>query len=575
MKSISALLLLFASAVTGAQPRSAGPITIEVFSTRAMQSLTATPLSARDSVRLCPACPEKPVSGPLRFRVDSAGALALDGSRVREPEFSGLFRVGDDAGQVVSDGTWKVRSRGGRLQILLTLDSERYLQMALAGEAAPDEPMESLKAMAVVVRTFAMENPGRHASQGFDLCDSTHCQALRYGRASQAIDQAVLATSGETVWYGSSRAEVFYTQNCGGMTEAAANVWPRLRAPYLTAHPDPYCVRRSPATWHADIPVPEITAIFRAQGWTAPTEIESVRVLRSTASGRALLVEFQGGGRRALVSASSFRFAVDRSLGWNRLRSDWYTIAAGEGVIHISGRGYGHGVGLCQAGAREMAAEGKNYRDILAFYFPGTRIGVDGPDGGWRTAAEDGWTLTFVGAFPQLRADTAAAWIDAQHRFPPRTPAHPTVRVFPDTEIFRESTSEPGWLLAATRGTDIFTQPPHILANSGHARETLRHEFLHVLVEQEASSSAPLWLREGLVEALSEPEDRQRRQFPIDFAAIDAALAHPASYQQSRWAHEQAGALARGLIAAYGLDQVRGWLGSAVPPEALRRIMAR
>ncbi len=575
MKAISGLLILLTCALAGAQPRSSGPLTVEVFSTRAMQSLTATPLNAHDSMRLCAACAEKPVSSPLRFRVDSAGALTLNGARLRAGEFSGVFRVGDDAGHVVSDGIWKVRSRAGHLQLLLTIDSERYVALALAGEAAPDEPMESLKAMAVVIRTFALKNTGRHAPEGFDLCDSTHCQALRYGRTSSTIDQAVLATSGETLWYHGSRAEVFYTQNCGGMTEAASNVWSALHAPYLVAHPDPYCVRRGPATWQADIPVAEIEAIFRAQGWRAPTHIDSARVLRRTASSRALLLEFQGAGRRALVSASSFRFAVDRTLGWNRLRSDWYTIAVAGGVIHISGRGYGHGVGLCQAGAREMAVEGKNYRDILAFYFPGTHIGVDGPDGGWRTETESGWTLTSVGATPQLRSDAAAAWIAAQRLFPPRTPALPTVRVFPDTELFRESAQEPGWVLADTRGTSIFTQPPRILANSGHASETLRHEFLHVLVEQEASAAAPLWLREGLVEALSQSAEHEVQRTPADLAAIDAVLAHPASYQQALWAHEQVGALARALIAAYGLDQVRGWLRSGVPGEAIRRISTR
>lgn len=572
MKKIAALLTLLASAVACAQPRSAGPLTVEVFSTRAMQRVTVIPVSARDSMRLCAACAQNAVPGPLRFQIDSAGALTLNGTRLREAKLNGDFRAGDDAGLIVSDGRWMVRSREGHIQLLLTLDSERYVAIALAGEAAPDEPMESLKAMAVAIRTFALENPGRHAREGFDLCDSTHCQALRYGRTSAAIDQAVLATSGETLWHGAARASVFYTQNCGGMTEAAANVWPALHASYLVAHPDPYCLRRGPATWHIAISAPEMAAIFRAQGWSAPGTIESARVVRHTASGRALLLEFQGSGRRALVSASSFRFAVDRSLGWNRLRSDQYAIAAAGGVVHITGRGYGHGVGLCQAGARQMASEGKNYRDILAFYFPGTRIGVLGPDGGWRTETAGGWTLTSVGSTPQLRSEAAAAWIAAQRLFPPRTPTIPTLRVFPDTEIFRESTAEPGWVLADTRGTDIFTQPPRILANSGRARETLRHEFLHVLVEQEASSAAPLWLREGLVEALAQPAALQKPQTAVDLTAIGAALAHPASYQQSLWAHQQAGRVVRALIAAYGLDQVRGWLGSAVPAEALRRM---
>jgi stage II sporulation protein D len=572
MKKVSSSVILLSCALACAQPRSAGPLTVEVFSTRTMQMLTATPLKSNDGIRFCPACAQKPVTSPLRFKVDSEGMVTLNGVRHRQIELSGVFHIAGDAGQIVSDGIWKVRSRAGHLQLLLTLDSERYVALALAGEAAPDAPMESLKTLAIVIRSFALENSGRHAAEGFDLCDSTHCQALRYGRTSSAIEQAVLETSGETLWYGGKRAQVFYTQNCGGTTEAAASVWPGLHTPYLVAHADPYCVRHSLAKWQADIPISKILAIFHAEGWSAPLSIHSARVVRQTASGRALLLEFRGGGRRVLVSASSFRFAVDRSLGWNRLRSDWYTIASAGGVVHISGQGYGNGVGLCQAGAREMAAEGRNYREILGFYFPGTKIGVERADDGWRTEAENGWTLDLVGASPVMHAEVSAAWSAAQRSFPVRGSLRPTVRVFPDTELFREASEEPGWVLAITRGTEIFTQPPRVLARSGQASQTLRHEFLHILVEQEASSAAPLWLREGLVEALSQGSGSEDLRSPVDLVAIDTALAHPANYKLSLWAHEQAGALARALAAAYGLQQVRGWLQSGVPDEAIRRI---
>lgn len=104
MKKIAASLTLLASAVACAQPRSAGPLTVEVFSTRAMQRVTVIPVSARDSMRLCAACAQNAVTGPLRFQIDSAGALTLNGTRLRVAELNGDFRAGDDTGRVVSDG---------------------------------------------------------------------------------------------------------------------------------------------------------------------------------------------------------------------------------------------------------------------------------------------------------------------------------------------------------------------------------------------------------------------------------------------------------------------------------------
>jgi stage II sporulation protein D len=77
------------------------------------------------------------------------------------------------------------------------------------------------------------------------------------------------------------------------------------------------------------------------------------------------------------MSASTFRFAVDRELGWDKIRSDLYEVRGTGDHIIFSGRGSGHGVGLCQTGAEEMARQGKSYREILSFYYPGTELGAD------------------------------------------------------------------------------------------------------------------------------------------------------------------------------------------------------
>jgi stage II sporulation protein D len=299
-----------------------------------------------------------------------------------------------------------------------------------------------------------------------------------------------------------------------------------------------------------------------------PSSIDSIQVIRRTATGRAELLQVTGIGRHAQLSASSFRFAVDRALGWNQLRSDWYSVVVSGGALDIQGRGYGHGVGLCQAGAYEMAKEGRAESEILHFYFPAAAAGITPSDGGWRTIAGTGWTLSTVDPSPNLISAGNIAWAKAQSLFgSPNPPIHPTVEELPTTELFRQTTGEPGWMLASTRGTSVFLQPAQVRRNdSGDSEALLLHEFLHVLVEQQAGAKAPLWLREGLVEML--PAQPPRGPVVLPPAEVDTMLAHPATPATSRAAHQAAAQMAARLCSRYGMDAVRNFLRTGVPSEA-------
>jgi stage II sporulation protein D len=461
--------------------------------------------------------------------------------------------------------------------VLLTLPSESYVIAALSGEAAPDEPRASLKAMAISMRTFALVNANRHQAEGFGLCDSTHCQALRLGKPRPEVEQAVRETAGETLWSGFERAHIYYTQHCGGMSEPASAVWPDERAAYLAGqHADPYCLHRSPAQWQTHIPLRELDQIFRAQGWHTPSPVTDIRITQRDAAGRAALLQVTGRGAPAQLSASSFRFAVDRALGWNQMRSDWYSTTLSGADLEIRGRGYGHGVGLCQAGAFEMATEGRSEKEILGFYFPGTVPGVTPAGDGWQRIAGAGWTLLTTDRTGPLLAEGNAAWARAQSllRETPQGKASqaPTVQELPTTELFRQTTGEPGWILASTRGSHVYLQPATVRQNNGGAETLLLHEFLHVLVEQEAGANAPLWLREGLVETLAAPGKRNWDRVDLPAAQVDAALAHPSSAAVSRRAHEAAARMAALLCARYGTPAVLEFLRNRVPPEAVRSL---
>jgi hypothetical protein len=121
-------------------------------------------------------------------------------------------------------------------------------------------------------------------------------------------------------------------------------------------------------------------------------------------------------------------------------------------------------------------------------------------------------------------------------------------------------------MLAATRGNAVFLQPVAVRQNNGGAKTLLLHEFLHVLVEQEAGEKAPLWLREGLVEILASPAEETQAPMDLNAGEVDSALAHPSSAAASRHAHILAARMTAVLCAYYGMPALQGFLHNGVPP---------
>jgi stage II sporulation protein D len=356
-------------------------LTVRLFSTHTVTEATFVPLGSGGRMRLCAQCKETAITSPLTLKLTKDG-ISISPSSPTTPRkqiyISGAFRIRVDGVQAVETaaGQWSINATPDGMRVLLTTSVERYVIAALNGEAAPDEPVESLKAMAVTARTFALANPRRHAKDGFDLCDSTHCQALRFGMTRPEIEQAVRVTAGGTLWSGARRAETYATQHCGGQAEDASNIWPSLHAAYLRGHPDPYCLRKSAAQWHADIDVAQLTRVLREQHWNLPAQIDEVQIVKRTPSGRVQMLDIIGEDKRVSVSASSLRFALNRSLGWNQLRSDWYDVVLNHGVIRFDGKGYGHGVGLCQAGALRWPRKDMTIETFSTFTLPERRCGL-------------------------------------------------------------------------------------------------------------------------------------------------------------------------------------------------------
>ena len=239
MRTLLLLLLgslLYVSAAAQSATDAPESLTVEVFSARTVHAVTVTPIGNAGSMQSCEKCPALSVVAPFSVNVASSRLELSSGAHATRLHLNGSFRIKipKTESTAAAAGMWTIEPHAGGLRVLLTMPSERYLAAALNGEASPDEPVESLKAMAVAMRTFAIENSRRHASEGFNLCDSTHCQSLRIGTSRAEVERAVLETAGETLWFNRQRAAVYYSQNCGGTTEDVRNEWPSIRASYLT-----------------------------------------------------------------------------------------------------------------------------------------------------------------------------------------------------------------------------------------------------------------------------------------------------------------------------------------------------
>jgi peptidoglycan hydrolase-like amidase len=157
-----------------------------------------------------------------------------------------------------------IERRAGRILVTVTMPLEEYVAAVLMAESGDFENAESQKAMAVVARTYAMRFLGQHTAEGFDFCDTTHCQMFGWKGANAAVRGAVSATRGEVLRFEEKLAQTFYHQSCGGTTAAAREAWPAVTEAYLTSHADGYCAARGVLKWESTIRVADVDRALQA-----------------------------------------------------------------------------------------------------------------------------------------------------------------------------------------------------------------------------------------------------------------------------------------------------------------------
>ncbi len=308
-------------------------IRIEATATGLEGRSLASTFSAHQRLTLIP----KAGSGGFRMR-------ALDGGKMAERNYPGWFEA---------------RLAGGRMVLVNQVKLEEYVAGVVLAEAGRDQAVEYYKLQAVSCRTYALANLRRHAAEGFELCDGVHCQVYHGRSDHDAIAAASRATRGMVAVDASIRLiHATFHSNCGGETMNAEDLWSKPE-PYLRSTRDTFCLDAPHATWQRAIARGEWLGYLQRR-FNVPIDDKHVvaAVTRFTPNCRELYLP----GARSLVPLEDVRTDL-------KLNSAFFSIEPkGEEVI-LSGRGFGHGVGVCQEGAMSMARSGRSFVDILHHYY--------------------------------------------------------------------------------------------------------------------------------------------------------------------------------------------------------------
>jgi len=333
---------------------------------------------------------------------DSLGLIRVDGKNFRGSIF---FNRYDD-----SD-----------LTVINQLNIEEYLYGVLPKEVSGSWPLEAQKAQAVAARNFAVVNINGHSKNGFDLCSTTHCQVyggydVEHPNSTKAVD----LTKGKLLTYNGKVITAFYHSNSGGKTEDSENVW-SFPLEYIRGVEDPYSIGQPNDNWTYVYTKQEIEVVLSSKDMSIGS-LNSITPIEYSTNGRIIKLEVNGITDKKILEKDKIR----NILGYNNIKSTWFQVETdsdvavlsannqsptkttlsskffitGDGIKKVKdnqniniysgksysvisstptkyvfiGKGWGHGLGMSQWGAKTMAEQGFTYEQILTHYYSGTKV---------------------------------------------------------------------------------------------------------------------------------------------------------------------------------------------------------
>ncbi len=249
------------------------------------------------------------------------------------------------------------------LKIINSVTMNNYLSGVIESEGGGGKHIEYYKVQALMSRTYALKNLKRHSKSGFQLCDGVHCQAyhseLRY---TPTINEAVLETEGKILVDSSNKlVTTYFAANCGGETCDASFVW-NTSVWYVQPFIDTFCMSTRQAKW---------TKKIKKTVWKSFIE-KKYGVFEKDLG--EWFYNFEQEQRKAFYIHPSIGIPLRDLRKEFRLKSTFFSSSLEGDYVILRGKGFGHGVGLCQEGAMGMANSGYNYDQIARFYFNGVRV---------------------------------------------------------------------------------------------------------------------------------------------------------------------------------------------------------
>lgn len=278
----------------------------------------------------------------------------------KEPEASFKIKSLNPQSKVRTyDGDVEVMVAPDNTQFLLvnSVDLENYIAGVVESEGGRGSNLEYYKIQAILCRTYLLAQLNRHVQEGFEVCDDVHCQAYVSKASEEDILKAVFATKGQVVVDNNlNLITAAFHSNCGGQTCNSEDVWP-LSKSYLKSVKDTFCTSQSQANWQRTIPLEDWKEYLKLK--QGPKDKNSPLVTSfNQAYGRAVYLQDKG-----------LKIPLKNIRSDFKLKSTFFSIEQIGDSIKFKGRGYGHGVGLCQEGAMEMARQQYSYEYILHFYY--------------------------------------------------------------------------------------------------------------------------------------------------------------------------------------------------------------
>ncbi len=323
-----------------------------------------------------------PVQALEGWTVTSDGRnLTLNGPQTQSLTVAGNVRLFVEAANSQSlvfagkrwyRGALELKTQGSGVSVINLVELEHYLYGVVPAEMPRSWPSGALKSQAVAARSYALANLGKHRSRGYDFCGTDECQVYAGAAVENlATNRAIDQTRSEVVTYAGRIVPGYFHSSAGGYTENSEDVWYQ-RLPYIRAVPD--FDQQSPNyTWFRDVDTTALARGLSKFGISVGNITQLIPVTRSY-SGRVKEINVVGTEGSKVISGETFRIAAG-------LLSTLFNLAPkhidGNPLpqgFAFAGRGWGHGLGLSQWGAKTLSEKGYSYMQILAHYYPGAQL---------------------------------------------------------------------------------------------------------------------------------------------------------------------------------------------------------